>query len=159
MAAPAVGGTQPVVVEVPPVNPAIEVSTLPALDVTKPPPPRTNAIFDTLLNTYASFQARREALGLSNPGTVEQISKEVQRDVFLTNQTFSGLRAELNKSFSINPIFQVSHAFSMGSQQLSPYTFLALYGTDSVSFIKNGKQIESYILIQHAAPPPRPSRL
>ncbi|KAK4554289.1 translocase of outer mitochondrial membrane [Recurvomyces mirabilis] len=132
MAAPAIGTQQPIVVEVPPINPAIDVSTLPPLDVTKPPPPRTNALFDTLADTYASFQARREALGLSNPGTVDQISKEVQRDVFLTNQTFSGLRAELNKSFSINPIFQVSHAFSMGSQQLSPYTFLALYGTDSL---------------------------
>ncbi|TKA71901.1 hypothetical protein B0A55_07191 [Friedmanniomyces simplex] len=116
---------QPVVVPV--VDPS-----LPPLDVTRPPPPRTNAIFDVVLNTYQSFQERREALGLRNPGTIDQIAKEVQRDVFLTNQTFSGLRAELNKSFSLNPIFQVSHAFSMGSQMLSPYTFLALYGTDNV---------------------------
>jgi hypothetical protein len=38
----------------------------------------------------------------------------------------------LNKSFSIFPLFQISHAFSTGSQQLSPYTFLALYGTNNV---------------------------
>ncbi|WPG99161.1 Hypothetical protein R9X50_00197200 [Acrodontium crateriforme] len=94
--------------------------------------PRTNGFLDAVLDTYYSFQDRRAALGLSNPGTVDQIAKEVQRDVFLTNQTFSGLRAELNKSFSIYPLFQISHAFSSGSQMLSPYTFLALYGTDNI---------------------------
>ena len=104
----------------------------PALDVAKPPPPRTNAFFDIVFDTYQSFQDRRKALGLSNPGSVDNISAEVQRSVFLTNQTFSGLRAELNKSFSIYPLFQISHAFSSGSQLLSPYTFLALYGTNNV---------------------------
>ncbi|KAK0281523.1 translocase of outer mitochondrial membrane [Friedmanniomyces endolithicus] len=118
---------QPAVVPVVVVDPS-----LPPLDVTRPPPPPTNAIFDVVLNTYRSFQDRRDALGLRNPGTIDQIAKEVQRDVFLTNQMFSGLRAELNKSFSLNPIFQVSHAFAMGSQMLSPYTFLALYGTDNI---------------------------
>lgn len=96
------------------------------------PAPRSNGIMDTILDTYNTFQARREALGLSNPGTVDNIAKEVQRDVFLTNLTFSGLRAELSKSFSISPLFQVSHAFAQGSQQLSPYTFLALYGTNKI---------------------------
>ncbi|KAK5122053.1 hypothetical protein LTR85_004299 [Meristemomyces frigidus] len=107
-------------------------ATLPPLDVTRPPPQRTNAVLDTVLDTYRSFQDRRAALGLSNPGTVDNIAAEVQRSVFLTNQTFSGLRAELNKSFSIYPLFQISHAFSAGSQQLSPYTFLALYGTNNI---------------------------
>lgn len=102
------------------------------LDVTLPPP-RTNTFTDTILDTYRAFNDRRAALGLSNPGPVDEISKEVQRSVFLTNQAFSGLRAELNKSFSIYPLFQISHAFSTGSQMLSPYTFLALYGTDNVS--------------------------
>lgn len=119
--------------------PALEkpAMAIPPVDVTKPgslspPAPKTNGVFDIFLDTYRSFQERRAALGLSNPGTVDNISKEVQRDVFLTNQTFSGLRAELNKSFSISPLFQISHAFSAGSQQLSPYTFLALYGTSNV---------------------------
>jgi mitochondrial import receptor subunit TOM40 len=97
MAAPGLVEKQPVL-EIP-VNPSV-----PPLDVTRPPPPKTNAIFDALFSTYQSFQERRAALGLTNPGTVEQIAKEVQRDVFLTNQTFSGLRAELNKSFSLNPV-------------------------------------------------------
>jgi len=117
-------------------KPTMQIDPTP-LDVINPPAtslpaPRTNTIVDTILDTYQSFQDRRAALGLSNPGTVDQIAKEVQRDVFLTNQTFSGLRAELNKSFSISPLFQISHAFSTGSQMLSPYTFLALYGTNNV---------------------------
>lgn len=95
--------------------------------------PRAGGLFGPVINAYRSFQERRETLGLNNPGPVEQIAKEVQRDVLLNNHTFSGLRAELNKSFSINPLFQISHAFSTGSQVLAPYTFLALYGTDNVS--------------------------
>lgn len=120
-----------------PVVPVVPADSLP-IDVTKPgslsqPAPRSNGVVDAVLDTYRSFQDRRAALGLSNPGTVDNIASEVQRSVFLTNQTFSGLRAELNKSFSIAPLFQISHAFSAGSQMLSPYTFLALYGTNNVS--------------------------
>jgi mitochondrial import receptor subunit TOM40 len=93
----------------------------------------SNPVTTAVLDTYKSFQERREALGLPNPGTVENIAREVQRDVFLTNYTFTGLRADLTKALSIAPLFQVSHAFSMGSQGLPPYTFAALYGTNKVS--------------------------
>lgn len=110
---------------------AAPLSTPPILPSTLPPP-RTNRFTDSILDVFRSFQDRRAALGLSNPGTVDRIAHEVQRDVLLNNITFSGLRAELNKSFSISPLFQISHAFSTGSQYLSPYTFLALYGTDNV---------------------------
>ncbi|RDW89319.1 putative mitochondrial import receptor MOM38 [Coleophoma cylindrospora] len=91
-----------------------------------------NAVAAALADTYISFQERRQALGLSNPGTVENIAREVQRDVFLNNYTFSGLRADLTKAFSIAPLFQVSHAFAMGSQGLPPYTFAALFGTNKI---------------------------
>ena len=120
--------------------PLVEKAGLDSSPLTPPvsvtlPPPRTNPFFDTIYDTYRAFHDRRAALGLSNPGTVDQIAKEVQRDVFLSNLTFSGLRAELNKSFSIYPLFQISHAFATGSQILSPYTFLALYGTNNVSWL------------------------
>jgi Eukaryotic porin len=92
-----------------------------------------NSVVAALADTYTSFSERRAALGLSNPGTVENIAREVQRDVFLNNYTFQGLRADLTKAFSIAPLFQVSHAFAMGSQGLPPYTFAALYGTNTVS--------------------------
>jgi hypothetical protein len=85
-----------------------------------------------LSGVYATFRERRDALGLSNPGTVESIAREVQRDVFLNNLSFSGLRAELTKAFSIAPLFQVSHSLAMGSQMSPPYTYNALYGSPLV---------------------------
>lgn len=91
-----------------------------------------NVVFAALRDTYLSFSERRDSLGLSNPGTVDNIAREVQKDVFLTNYMFTGLRADLTKPFSVAPLFQVSHAFSMGSQGLPPYTFAALYGTPKV---------------------------
>jgi mitochondrial import receptor subunit TOM40 len=95
---------------------------------------KNNAITNALLDTYHTFSEKREALRLSNPGTVDNIAKEVQREVFLTNYTFTGLRADLTKAFSVSPLFQVSHAFSMGSQGLPPYTFAALFGTSKVCY-------------------------
>jgi hypothetical protein len=92
----------------------------------------SNAIVQRLSDVVTSLQERREALGLSNPGTVDNISREVDRDVFLTNQAFSGLRAEIAKSFSMSPMFQVSHSLSMGSQALNPYNFAAMYGSPRV---------------------------
>lgn len=91
-----------------------------------------NGVAQSLSGGLASLQERRAALGLSNPGTVENIAREVQRDVFVNNHAFSGLRADLTKAFSISPLFQVSHAFSMGSQGLPPYTLAALFGTSKV---------------------------
>lgn len=91
-----------------------------------------NVVVAALRDTYLSISDRRDALGLPNPGTVDNIAREVQKDVFLTNYMFGGLRADLTKAFSVAPLFQVSHAFSMGSQGLPPYTFAALYGTPRV---------------------------
>jgi mitochondrial import receptor subunit TOM40 len=88
--------------------------------------------FGRLQDVYAAFHDRRQALGLSNPGTVENIHSEVQRGVFLNNLSFSGLRAELTKAFSAAPLFQVSHALSMGSQAQAPYAYTALYGSPKV---------------------------
>jgi len=93
-----------------------------------------NAVTAAVADTYTAFSERRAALGLSNPGTVDDIAREVQRSVFLNNYTFSGLRADLMKAFSVSPLFQVSHGFASGSQGLPPYTFSALYGTNKVSW-------------------------
>ncbi|KAF2225721.1 outer membrane protein [Elsinoe ampelina] len=92
----------------------------------------TNPLVSSLTNVFNAFQAKRDALGLSNPGTVENVSKEVTRDVFLNNSAFSGFRAELQKAFSMAPLFQVCHSFSAGNQQMPPYVFMALYGTNKV---------------------------
>ncbi|KAL2207480.1 hypothetical protein CC79DRAFT_1368347 [Sarocladium strictum] len=91
-----------------------------------------NPIATVLGDALNSFSERRAKLGLSNPGTIEHLSREVQRDVFLTNQMFTGVRADLTKIFSMNPMFQVSHAFAMGGERMNPYTFAAIYGTSKV---------------------------
>lgn len=90
--------------------------------------PLANAIGDAV----NSFSERRAKLGLSNPGTVESLAKEVQRDVFLNNYMFTGIRADLTKIFSMAPLFQVSHQFAMG-ERINPYTFAAMYGTGKVN--------------------------
>lgn len=94
---------------------------------------KENAFIGALGGVYRSFLERRETLGLSSPGTTDNIAREVQKDVFLTNYMFTGLRADLTKAFSASPLFHVSHAFAIGSQGLPPYTFAALYGTPTVS--------------------------
>ncbi|KAK3374050.1 eukaryotic porin/Tom40 [Lasiosphaeria ovina] len=90
-----------------------------------------NPVFSGLLDVYTSFQEKRAKLGLSNPGTVETVAKEVQRDVLLTNYMFTGLRADVTKAFSLSPLFQVSHQFALGERQ-PPYAFAALYGTSKM---------------------------
>ena len=93
-----------------------------------------NAITATLKDVYDSFIERRRALGLSNPGTVDNIAREVQKEVLLTNFMFTGLRADLTKIFGMSPLFRISHAFTMGSQgNLPPYAFSSMFGTPKVS--------------------------
>lgn len=97
-----------------------------------PPFLQSNAVVRALQDTYNSFSERRAALGLSNPGSVDNIAREVQKDVFLSNFMFTGLRADINRPLSVSPLFQYNHAFAMGSQGLPPYAFSALYGTQGV---------------------------
>jgi len=104
----------------------------------------SNAVFRRLQDVYVSFSDRREALGLSNPGSVDRIASEVQRDVFLNNLAFSGLRADITKAFSVAPLFQVSHALSMGSQGMPPYTFAALYGSPKVSRARALSEVKNF---------------
>ncbi|KAF2462136.1 eukaryotic porin/Tom40 [Lineolata rhizophorae] len=93
----------------------------------------SNAIVSKLGEWYGSFSDARGALGLPNPGTIDNINREVQRDVFLNNLTFSGMRADLTKTFSAGqPLFQVSHSLSIGSQGMPPYQYAAMYGTSNL---------------------------
>lgn len=91
----------------------------------------SNPIFSYLNNVYDNVHEHRRSLNLTNPGTIENLNKEVTRDVFLNQYFFTGLRADLNKAFSLNPAFQTSHTFSLGSQSIPPYAFSALYATDN----------------------------
>lgn len=92
-----------------------------------------NAITSALTDTYSNLSEKRKALGLQNPGTVDGISREVQRDVLLSNYMFSGLRCDLQKIFSVAPLFRLQHGFAMGSPALPPWQLMALFGTPRVS--------------------------
>ncbi|KAL7625662.1 translocase of outer mitochondrial membrane [Parahypoxylon ruwenzoriense] len=91
----------------------------------------TNPIANAVSDAYKSFSDRRAKLGLPNPGNIEAIAKEVQREVSLTNYMHTGLRADLTKAVSLSPLFQVSHQFAMG-EHMKPYAFAGLFGTNKV---------------------------
>lgn len=84
-------------------------------------------------DAFNSFSERRAQLNLPNPGTVDNLAREVQKEVMLSNFMFSGIRADLTKVFSMSPLFRVSHAFSMGSgSSMAPYNLSAMYGSPKV---------------------------
>jgi mitochondrial import receptor subunit TOM40 len=91
-----------------------------------------NAITATLADSYAAFSEQRKALKLTNPGTVDNIAREIQKDVLCSNFMFQGLRADFQKVFSLSPLFRIQHGFQMGPNVPSPYNLMALYGTSKV---------------------------
>ncbi|KAJ6502538.1 eukaryotic porin-domain-containing protein [Mycena sanguinolenta] len=90
-----------------------------------------------LFNAYDRFALWRADLGLSSPGTVENLQKET-KTTHLSNFIFDGARADLTKSLSMNPLFQVTHSFALGSQTSpSSYNFGAIFGSTKV-FLQGG---------------------
>ncbi|KAH8106851.1 eukaryotic porin-domain-containing protein [Cristinia sonorae] len=80
----------------------------------------------------SKFQGWRASLGLSNPGTAENLQKEVKATL-LQNMFFDGARADLSKSLSMNPVFQVTHSFALGSQTAPPsYNFGAVFANNNI---------------------------
>jgi len=91
----------------------------------------SNPIASSLAGVYNAFQSKREALGLSNPGDTERISKEAENVLIGPQHSFTGLRAEITKVLSLNPLFQMSHSLST-EQHGHPYSLGLIYGTNSV---------------------------
>jgi mitochondrial import receptor subunit TOM40 len=105
-----------------------------------------------LWNALDRFNQWRADLGLPHPGSAENLQKEVKGACFflptrlsplltrpscpgthLTNYMFDGARADLTKSLSMNPLFQVTHSFALGSQTLpSSYNFGAIFANSQV---------------------------
>lgn len=107
-----------------------------------------NSVAAALKDAYGSFSERRAALSLPNPGTVDNIAREVQKEVLLSNFMFTGLRADLTKVFGMSPLFRMSHAFAMGSAgNMPPYNFSAMYGTPKV---KSSPQCFLYGIYAHS---------
>ncbi|KAL9931614.1 hypothetical protein V8E36_009611 [Tilletia maclaganii] len=82
---------------------------------------------------YDSFARVRANLDLPHPGVAERINNEAMQ-TFTTNHLFDGVRFDLAKSASLNPMFHVSHAFHLGASQApnGTYSFSTMYGTDEV---------------------------
>ena len=80
-------------------------------------------------NVWAAMREGRRELNLPNLGTVEKLQNEVKA-VQTTNFQFEGARADLTKALNINPIFQVTHAFTLGAQGKNAYNFGAVLGDE-----------------------------
>ncbi|KAK0551227.1 translocase of outer mitochondrial membrane [Tilletia horrida] len=82
---------------------------------------------------YDSFSRHRVALDLPYPGLPERISHEANA-TFTTNHMFDGVRFDLAKGASTNPMFHISHNFHIGASQQpqGSYSFSTMYGTDQI---------------------------
>ncbi|BGP32475.1 translocase of outer mitochondrial membrane [Rhodotorula toruloides] len=86
-------------------------------------------------NLLDRLDAARDRLNLPDPGKHEDLGREVKL-THLTNYTFDGARADLAKTLSQVPAFQVTHSFAAGAQGgpmggINPgtYNFGAVYAT------------------------------
>jgi mitochondrial import receptor subunit TOM40 len=116
---------------------AAQVPDVPAVPAAPEPPSPAPSLLSSLLppnlrQSLDTFSQWHEQLGLAQPGLAEGLHREVHQDVFLNQFAFSGMKAGLGRTFSANPLFQVSHAFTAGSSQAPPWQFLTMYGTDDV---------------------------
>ncbi|OCF45407.1 mitochondrial import receptor subunit TOM40 [Kwoniella heveanensis CBS 569] len=90
-----------------------------------------------VMNTYGRFHGWKESMGLTQPGTVENLTRDVQQ-VHLANWTFDGARADVAKVVSANPAFQLTHSFSLGSTTRPPaYNFGAIFA-NARTFLQGG---------------------
>ncbi|EPQ58732.1 hypothetical protein GLOTRDRAFT_27444, partial [Gloeophyllum trabeum ATCC 11539] len=94
--------------------------------------------------TYDRFSQWRSDLALPCPGSVENLQKEV-KSTHLTHFIFDGARADLTKTLSTNPAFQVTHSFNLASQSAPPsYNFGAVFANDQV-FMQGGVDHEGSV--------------
>lgn len=87
----------------------------------------------------------RASLDLPNPGTVENLQKEV-KNTELNNYIFDGARADLSKTLSAQPVFQVTHSFALASQVAMPsYNFGALFINNSGLYMQGNVDHEGNV--------------
>ncbi|ORX33408.1 putative mitochondrial import receptor subunit tom40 [Kockovaella imperatae] len=80
-----------------------------------------------VMNTYNRFHGWKESMGLIQPGTVENLTREISQ-VHLANWAFEGARADVSKVVSGSPAFQLTHSFALGSSSKpSSYNFGAVF--------------------------------
>ncbi|KAG5642956.1 hypothetical protein DXG03_001838 [Asterophora parasitica] len=125
----------------------LEQGGVPGLHVHKAAIPAKSSYFNPIspfTDVYDRFNQWRTDLGLPHPGTVENLQKEVKA-THLTNYIFDGARADLTKSLSANPLFQVTHSFALGSQTVpSSYNFGAIFANQQI-FLQGGVDHEGNV--------------
>ncbi|KIL69759.1 hypothetical protein M378DRAFT_175876 [Amanita muscaria Koide BX008] len=103
----------------------------------EPHPPDSKGFLGSISRVYDRLSTWRTGLGLPQPGNVENLQKEV-KTTHLSNYMFDGARADLTKSLSMNPLFQVTHSFALGSQTLpASYNFAAIFANPKL-FLQGG---------------------
>jgi hypothetical protein len=130
-------------------------------------------VFSPFVNAYSRLSSWRAALGLPNPGTVENLQKEVKSEFFavcksvrgvsqgdtathLTNFIFDGARADLMKGLSMDPAFQVTHSFQLASQSAPPtYSFGALFANAKVGYRMPTCDLSYLFTVNPKGPSPR----
>ncbi|TEB31238.1 hypothetical protein FA13DRAFT_1754758 [Coprinellus micaceus] len=122
--------------------------TVPPLPPAPSPPASSYSSYfnpvSPFFNAYDRFSSWRRDLGLPHPGSVENLGKEVKA-THLSNYIFDGARADMTKTFSMNPLFQVTHSFALGSQTAPPsYNFTSIFATPSV-FAQGGVDHEGNV--------------
>ncbi|KAH8833874.1 eukaryotic porin/Tom40 [Flagelloscypha sp. PMI_526] len=88
----------------------------------------------TASGVFARFSQWRESLALPSPGTVEHLQREA-KSTQVSSVFMEGGRADMTKTLSMDPIFQVIHGFQLGTgshNMPSLYTLTAIYGTNDV---------------------------
>ncbi|KAF8599035.1 hypothetical protein BDV93DRAFT_560690 [Ceratobasidium sp. AG-I] len=96
------------------------------------------------VNSYGRFASWRSGLGLTNPGTTENMQREVKM-THATNHLFDGARADLSKALSFNPAFQVTHSFNLASYtQPATYNFGAVFANGDF-FMQGGTDHEGNV--------------
>ncbi|GAB1517993.1 translocase of outer mitochondrial membrane [Rhizoctonia solani] len=105
--------------------------------VTSSPLAAFAAAASPFVNTYGRFASWKAGLGLTNPGTTENMQKEVKM-THATNHIFDGARADLSKALSFNPAFQVTHSFNLASyNNPATYNFGAVFANGDL-FMQGG---------------------
>ncbi|BFZ62359.1 translocase of outer mitochondrial membrane [Saitoella coloradoensis] len=97
-------------------------ATLPALSL-EPEASWTRFVPSSVTSTVDSIAAWRASLGLTNPGTFENLTGKVQKEVLCGNYMFTGIKADLSKAVAVSPVFHLTHGFALGSQVAPPYSF------------------------------------
>ncbi|KAJ1309480.1 hypothetical protein OPQ81_006255 [Rhizoctonia solani] len=133
-----------------PIQPSEKASTLnsaptpPEAVVTSGPLAAFSAAASPFVNAYGRFASWKAGLGLTNPGTVENMQKDVKM-THTTNHLFDGARADLSKALSFNPAFQVTHSFNLASYNNPPtYNFGAVFASGDL-FMQGGSDHEGNV--------------